>query len=376
MRGRSIYAVFVVAICVALPLSAGAEGIEFALNGVRFNNALLGGLPVPTGADVEFRFPVVADTLLFTIRAAGGYEDRLILRDAAGDPIAKPASFDVADQTNWFHWPNAQLDLGVLYRPLGAEKPKVELFAMARGRWEANSTDLSVSVFPDARGLVTLSLMGGAGIDAVVTDPRRSKSGYGGEISFEYGPAALALSGGTDFYRLSANLEGYAPLFSVGSSDLSSIAAYVGGYLAGDFAGGSAIPLYVLTSFGGRLLRDGVGDSIRGYQGWGYEATTKAEASVDLRFVGPALFGVAGLRPIAYLFGDAGYFDGLYKCSSVSDKDGFLFSAGAGAALDIFDFAYLGARAGYKLPIGDSLYDTYTPGGKRFFWNITFLLHF
>ena len=376
MRLRSICAVLVAAACVALPLSAGAEGIEFALNGVRFNNALLGGLPVPAGVDVEFRIPVAADALLFTVRLAGGYEDRLILRSDAGAPIAKPAAFDAADQTNWFHWPNAQADLGILYRPLGPEKPKVELFAMARGRWEANSPDLSTGVFPDARGLLDISLMGGAGVDAVETNPRRSKSGYGGEISFEYGPSALALSGGTDFYRLSASLEGYLPLFSTGSSDLGATSAYAAGYLAGDWAGGSAIPLYVLTSFGGRLLRDGLGDSIRGYQGWGYEATTKAEASVDLRLAGPALFGVAGLRPMAYLFGDAGYFGGLYKCSSVVDKDGLLLSAGAGVALDIFDFVYLGARAGYKFPVDDPLYSTYTTGGDKFFWNITFLLHF
>lgn len=376
MRVKGICAAVLAAICAALPISAGAEGIEFALNGVRFNNALLGGLPVPAGVDVEFRIPVAADTLLFTVRAAGGYEDRLILRDAAGDPIAKPAPFDAADQTNWFHWPNAQADLGILYRPLGSEKPKVELFAMARGRWEANSPDLSTSVFSDAQGMLAVSVMGGAGVDAVVTDPRRSKSGYGGEISFEYGPSALALSGGNDFYRLSANLEGYLPLFSAGSSDLSAVSAYAAGYLAGDWAGGSAIPLYVLTSFGGRLLRDGLGDSIRGYQGWGYEATAKAEASVDLRLAGPALFGVAGLRPMAYLFGDAGYFGGLDRCASISDKDGFIVSAGAGVALDILDFVYLGARAGYKFPVDDPLYSTYTAGGDKFFWNITFLLHF
>jgi hypothetical protein len=166
------------------------------------------------------------------------------------------------------------------------------------------------------------------------------------------------------------------PLFSSGKSDLDAISVYAAGYLAGDYAGGSEIPLYVLTSFGGRLLRDGLGDSIRGYQPWGYEATAKAEASFDLRFVGPALFGVAGLRPIAYLFGDAGYFNGLYAAPSIADKNGLIFSAGVGAALDIFDFAYLGLRAGYKFPADDPLYATYFPTGNRFFWGITFLLHF
>jgi hypothetical protein len=379
MKARSVLcAAIVLSFALWLPAQAGAEGVEFTLNGVRFNGALLGFLPVPVGADVEFRVPVAADKLLFTLRLAGGYEDRLILRnDVDGSVLAKQPAFDASDQAHWFNWPNAEIDSGLLYRLLpGGEGPKVELFGLARGRYEDNSPTLSTAYFPDADGLLTLSFMGGAGVDAVRTAPSRQKSGYGGEISFEYGPKALAFSGGTDFYRASAYAEGYLPLFSKGSSDLNAVSAYAAAYLAGDYAGGSDIPLYVLTSFGGRLLRDGLGDSIRGYQSWGYEATTKAEVSFDLRFVGPALFGVASIRPIAYLFGDAGYFDGLYKCPSVADKNGLLFSAGAGAALDILDFAYVGVRAGYKFPVDDPLYSTYTTDGKRFFWNVTFLLHF
>jgi hypothetical protein len=92
--------------------------------------------------------------------------------------------------------------------------------------------------------------------------------------------------------------------------------------------------------------------------------------------VGPALFGLSGLRPIAYVFGDAGYFDGLYNCPAVADKNGLIFSAGVGAALGIFDFAYLGLRAGYAFPLDDPLYAYYSPGPERFFWGITFLLHF
>lgn len=375
MARRHILAA-IAACCLSLaPLSAGAGGLEFALNGVRFNGALLGLVPVPVGADIELRLPIAADGLLFTLRLAGGYEDRLILRDAAdGSPLPKPSSFD---NVQWFNWPNIETDAGMLFRILpGGKGPKVEFFGLARGRFESNSPALGTAYFPDAKGLLAISFLGGVGVDSVRTSPRRLKSGYAGELSFEYAPSFLALSGGTDFYRASVNLEGYLPLFSAGKSDLDAVSVYAAGYLAGDYAGGSEIPLYVLTSFGGRLLRDGLGDSIRGYQPWGYEAATKAEASFDLRFVGPALFGVAGLRPMAYLFGDAGYFDGLYAAPSIADKNGLLFSAGVGAALDIFDFAYLGVRAGYKFPVDDPLYATYFPTGDKFFWGVTFLLHF
>jgi hypothetical protein len=364
-------------ICLASP--AFAQGAaEFELNGLRFNYVLLGFLPVPAGADLEFHFPL-SGGLLFSLRAAGGYEDRLILRDDTnGSPIAKPASFNAGSQTSWFDWPNAEIDSGLIYRLPGptAAGIKTEVFGLGRGRWESNSPGLSTAYFPDAQGLLAFSFIGGIGADAVVKKPSRMMSGWAGEVSFEASPSFLALSGGTDFTRFSGFLKGYLPLYSSGADDLKAFSLYGAAYLTGDYAMGSKIPLYVLTSFGGRALRDGLGDSIRGYQGWGYEATTKAEASFDLRLVGPSLFKVAGLRPMAYLFGDAGYFAGLYDCPSIADKDGLIFSAGGGLALDILDFAYLGLRAGYKFPVDDPLYSTYFPGGERFFWGITFLLHF
>ncbi|MCX7026559.1 MAG: hypothetical protein NT061_03515 [Spirochaetes bacterium] len=367
--------VFAATVFVAAPL--GAAGLEFELNGVRFNNVLLGVLPVPTGADLEFHIPL-SGGLLFSLRAAGGYEDRLILRDdVTGAPVVQPASFAAGTQTTWFDWPNAELDSGLIFRfpGLAAAGVKAEVFGLARGRWESNSPGLSTARFPDAQGLLTLSLLGGVGVDAVVKEPSRMMTGWAGEASFETSPSFLALSGGTDFSRFSAFLEGYLPLYSSDIDDLKAFSLYGAAYLTGDYAMGSKIPLYVLTGFGGRKLRDGLGDSIRGYQSWGYEAAMKAEASFDLRLVGPSLFRVPGLRPIAYLFGDAGWFGGLYDCT-VADKNGLIFSAGGGAALDILDFAYLGLRAGCKFPVDDPLYFSYFPDLEKFFWGITFLLHF
>jgi hypothetical protein len=361
---------FVVVFLLLSVFSPAAEGVEFTLNGVRFNNVLLGFLPVPAGVDVEFAFPVTRSGLMFSLRIAGGYEDRLILRDDTdGSPVPKPVSFD---NDAWFHWPNGQVDAGFAYRVGGA----LEFFALGRGRYEKNSPGLPGGYFPDANGLFAFSALGGISVDMVEKLPSRMKRGIGGEVAIEYAPSFASLAGGSDFYRASARLEAYLPLFATNEDPKKAVSSYLGLFLAGDHAGGNSIPLYVLTSFGGRHLRDGLGDSIRGYQPWGYEATTKVEASLDLRLVGPALFGLPGLRPVGYVFGDAGYFAGLYDCPSVADKDGFLFSAGAGVALGVFDFAYIGARAGYTFPTLDPLYTAYYPGGERFFWDITFLLHF
>jgi len=365
-------------LCLAFSVlaPAWAAAFEFGFNGVRFNGVLLGAVPVPAGADIELRLPLAGNGLFFSLRLAGGYEDRQILRNPlTGAPVVEPLA---VDDEYWFNWPNGQVDTGLLLRR-GAQtlqSPKIEFFALARGRYESNASDRTDSHFLDANSLVGLSGLAGVGIDTVTKEASRMKHGYAGELSLEYGPGFLGFAGGQDFYRANLTLEGYLPLLSAGTDDRNAISVYAGGYLTGDYAGGSSVPLYVLTSFGGRMLRDGLGDSIRGYQSWGYEAAVKAEASVDLRVVGPALFGVLGLRPIAYLFGDAGYYAGLYNCSSVLDKDGLILSTGGGLALGILDFAYLGVRAGYKFPIDDPLYDYYFPAGDRFFWGITFMLHF
>ncbi|MDX9784542.1 MAG: hypothetical protein RBT72_07310 [Spirochaetia bacterium] len=358
--------------------AAGTQGLQFAFNGVRFNNALLGFLPVPAGADIEFAFPVSSQGLLFSLRAAGGYEDRLVLRnDSDGSHIAKPASFDPSSQKQWFHWPNLALDAGILYRPgLEVEKLTLELFGLARGRYEKNSSLLGTTIFPDASELLALSLIAGAGVSTVEKSSRRLVSGYGGEFAAEWAPKASGFLGGSDFFRVSANVEGYLPLFSFGEDDLKAISAYAGGYAVADLAWGDRIPLYVLTSFGGKYLRSGLGSSVRGYQPWGYEAASKAAASLELRLVGPGLFGMANIRPMAYVFGDAGLFSKLYASPSI-DKDGLLLSTGGALALNILDFAYLGLRAGLKFPAFDPLHDAvYFTDKERFFWDIAFLLHF
>jgi hypothetical protein len=361
------------ALTLAQPLAA--QGMEFQFNGVRFNNAMLGFLPVPVGADLEFHLPLDNSGLLYSLRLAGGYEDRLILRDDAdGSPLAKPADFDAA---HWFYWPNVQLDTGFLYDlDLGNRRQAAEFFALARGRYEGNSPGLATAVFPDASELLALSFLGGLEVSTVEKSASRQLKGYSGEVSAEWAPKALGFKGGSDFFRVSANLAGYLPLFCLGADEIKAISAYLGAFATADSAWGDHIPLYVLTSFGGRYLRSGLGTSVRGFQPWGYEAAAKAAASLELRLVGPGLFGMANLRPMAYLFADAGVFSRLYA-SPGADKEGFLASGGGAVAFNILDFAYLGLRAGLKYADADPLHDAvYFTNKERFFWDVTFLLHF
>ncbi|MFZ2780467.1 MAG: hypothetical protein WAZ99_03780 [Rectinemataceae bacterium] len=372
--------------CLCMASLAGAQGTDFSFRGVRLNGALLGGVSVPTGADVAFLFPTPGQELFFALKAGAGFEDRMVLRDADTDePRAAPESFDSG---YWFYWPNAQVDVGLVYRPFDLNETaagiRVELFASMRSRYEANLNSLGVSVFPDMNGLFGNSVIAGAAVDSVRTDVRRMKSGFSGEASVEWGPGFADFVAGTDFFRTSARARGFLPLFSMGADDMRSLSVYAAGFIAADWATGTNIPLYVLTSFGGRDLRSGLGDSVRGYRSWGYETALKSTASAELRAVGPALFDVPGLRPMAYLFADGGYYAGLDRASGTyaagqawADADGFLFSAGGGAALGVLDFAYLGLRALWRIPVSDPLYEKYFgASASPFSWEISFLLHF
>ena len=75
-----------------------AEFSNFTFIAPRFNFRLLGGPPVPTGADVEIRFPLSeagGAPLALSLRLGAGYEDGKLVRDpAAGDPIQAPETFD------------------------------------------------------------------------------------------------------------------------------------------------------------------------------------------------------------------------------------------------------------------------------------------
>jgi len=360
---------------ILVPSFTGAQGLQYSLNGVRFNYALLSGIPVPTGIDAGIRIPTKRDGLFFDVRLAGGFEDRHILRDTkTGDVITTPTF----DGVQWFNWPNIEMDGGITIRKTAGGSNGttwLELFLMGRARYENNSSTLATELFTDSRGLLAFSFLGGLAGNMVSESADMAKKGGAGELAFEYAPQGLDFIGNTDFVRGTLKLTGYVPVYSSAPGRSDGVALYAAGFLAADYASGRRIPLYVLTSFGGRQLRSGLGDSVRGYMSWGYEASTKAVASLEMRLVGPALFNVTKLRPMAYVFGDAGYYGDLYKCT-VSEKQGFLFSSGAGVALDVLDYVYVGARVGYKFPFADALYSLYYPSGDRFFWDFCFTLHF
>jgi hypothetical protein len=375
---RGIAILLVLALCLA---GLSAQGLEFGVNGIALNSAIVSGLPIPTGADIQFGLPVARFgdlPLTAVLRLRGGYEDLRILRDpASGAPVSEPSSFD-GDYR--FHAPNFQWALGATQGIVRQEgRNLVEAFAFYRGRYDVYNTGLAAIAFNDMKGLFGTSFLLGAAYDSTVRDSRRVRSGLFAELSAEYGPAAINTSPSTDFFRTTLIVKGFKPLLSQGQAAdprLNSFSIYLAGFASVDWADGSNVPIWVNQSFGGRDIRNSLGDCVRGYPTASYDASLKAVANGEIRILGPALLKQAWLVPMFYAFADTGYYSGFAGDSTAtSGASGSISSAGAGLNFDIFDFAYVGAYCGFKFPQGSALYSTYT-STDAFFWNIQFLLHF
>jgi hypothetical protein len=375
---RGIAIVVAIALCLA---GLSAQGFDWSIKGLALNSAIVSGLPLPTGADLQFGLPVARlgdHPLTAVLRLRGGYEDLRILRDpATGAPISEPSDFDKAYR---FHAPNFQWALGATQGIVQeGDSNLVEAFAFYRGRFDIYDTSLAALAFSDMKGIFGTSFLVGAAYNSLSMDTRRVRSGLFAELSGEYGPAALNASSGTDFERLTFKVEGYLPLLSKGQASnekLNGLSVYLAGFSSLDLAGGDSVPIWVMQSFGGRDLRNSLGDCVRGYPTASYDSSLKAVANGELRVLGPALFKQAWLVPMLYLFADVGYYSGFAGDSTATaSASGNIMSAGAGLNFDIFDFAYVGAYCGFKFPSGSNLYSTYTTEGD-FFWNIQFLLHF
>jgi len=110
MPKRIFFTLSLLLFCGSMYVSA-SPGISFSLNGIKTNSDIIAGLPLPTGADLALEIPLGSSSTSFTLRAAAGYESRMILRNATTSvPIAEPAAID---GTNRFYWTNALAEIGL-----------------------------------------------------------------------------------------------------------------------------------------------------------------------------------------------------------------------------------------------------------------------
>jgi hypothetical protein len=357
-------------------------GPEFRIEGIR---VLWYGF-VPTGLDASLTWNLPPwmegrASKLF-LKLGAGYEEMILYRYADGSPIQSTSG--IQREKLLRRQPNVQVEFGPVQGLLWnaqQERNLAEAFLLYRGRFDYHYDLYSVepflfqsSEFTDAQGLAGNSLLAGLSYGTETLNGHRVPRGIYAESSAEWGPRWLAnsLYGTSDFYRLNAQVRGFLPVFDVEPDRrLNLLSAYLCAMAAVDYSGGAEVPIYVMQSFGGRSLRDGLGGSLRGFEKRAYDTELKTVVNLEARMNGPAL-GHPALMPIAFLFFDAGGYAGYSNVpdgSAAAERSGLLASWGFGAAVDFFGIEKVRATVGFPL-YGERL------DGESWELRIDFGLHF
>lgn len=329
--------------------------VTHGLAGLRSNWFL--GL-VPTGLDyqVALNSELLPGTITsLYLQAGGGYETFVNSRDlATGDPTNNDPLLNANIRDLKYESPNFAWEVLVLQGLVKKNDREnlAQVWAGYRGRYatvdptgylgwgDQSSIDLAARAagkFPDANNLLGTSFV--AGISYLGTETRAHDvlDGVSAEWSAEGALGSMNPVGGSSFWRTTGKA-----VWSLGGFDVDPSAPFNtwSGYAKLramlDVAGGDSIPLYVNNSFGGWSLEDTVGDELYGY--WGESLSTKVKAVVNTQYrvLGPTLFGLEGLYPVAFAFFDTGYFSGYDRSASKPNAQGLVVTTGAAVGVNLW----------------------------------------
>ena len=341
---------------------------------------------LPTGLDltVGYRLDPWFDGVSTFIQATvgGGYEGFGTFRDT--DYTPNTPSPDVADSegTLEFNSPNIQweagLRQGILWNP-GEQRNLLEALLFYRGRYDRylkgrhywGDSDAEIAAIKanheawqaayagtDAYGIFGSSLITGLTYDALRFDGRtKAYDGTFAEVSFEFSPYFASVMGASDFWRINFSTKTFRILYEARSGlNTNRLTVYAGSYFSIDYADARRqMPLYVMQSFGGTDLREGLADSVRGFEKYSWDTQLKIVHNLELRCNLPLLYSFLGrdLLPGVVAYFDLGY-GALYWQDPADTPGGFLGSTGVGVFLDMLDFTYLHAYAHFPV-IGDRI---------------------
>jgi len=341
---------------------------------------------IPTGIDLTVGYRLApwfegVDTIL-QATIGGGYEGFGVFRDI--DYVPNSVEADTADPNGnlEFNSPNIQWQLGIrqgiLWNP-GEDRNLVEAFLYYRGRYDRylkgrhywGSSDSEIAAIEasheawqsgflgsDANGIFGNSLFAGLTCDALHFDGRtKAYDGFYGEASFEFSPYFPSVLGAGDFRRVNFSTKTFRTLYEARPAAAKNVfTIYAGSYFSIDYADARRrMPLYVMQTFGGTQLREGLADSVRGFEKYSWDTQLKIVHNFDLRFNLPVIYSCCGrdLLPGFVVYFDLGYGTSYWGDPS-NTPGGFLGSTGAGMFLDLLDFVYAHVYAHFPL-IGERI---------------------
>ncbi len=328
---------------------------------------------VPTGLDLTVGytgwrlFPGLDTTLQATV--GGGYEGFGTYRAAdytPNSPVDPPEAAAGSDLNLEFNSPNFQWELGIrqgilwnralnrnLLEALLFYRGRYDLYLKGRHYWGTDAERTAAIEYfheswqagypsSDARGIFGNSFLFGLALDNLRRN-RRTKAydGSYAEATCEASPYIRSVMGASDFWRLNFSTRSFKTLHEARpQAEKNVFTIYAGSYFSIDYASARRqMPQYVMQSFGGTELREGLGESVRGFKKYSWDTQLKLVHNLDLRFNLPALFH-NDLVPGFLLYFDLGYGTGFWGDPSTT-PGGFLGSAGTGLYLDLLDVVYV-----------------------------------
>ena len=336
---------------------------------------------IPTGLDLTVGysgwrlFPELDTTLQLTV--GGGYEGFGTYRAVdytPNSPVDPPEGAAGDDLNLEFNSPNFQWELGIrqgilwnrsldrnLLEALLFYRGRYDLYLKGRHYWGTDAERIAAiesyheswqANYPgsDARGIFGNSFLFGLALDNLRHN-RKTKAydGSYAEITCEISPYFPSVLGASDFVRLNFSTRNFKTLYEARpEEDKNVFTIYAGSFFSIDYAfARRQMPLYVMQSFGGTKLREGLGKAVRGFEKYSWDTQLKLVHNLDLRFNLPALFH-SDLVPGFLLYFDLGYGTGFWGDPSAA-PGGFLGSTGIGLYLDLLDLDYIRFNVNFPL---------------------------
>jgi hypothetical protein len=298
-------------------------------------------------------------------------------RDKNFTPNTVAAATSDPDGNLEFNSPNFQWQMGIrqgiAWNP-EEDQNLLEAFLYYRGRYDRylngrhywGSSDAEIAAFEashdawqtgylgtDAYGIFGNSLFTGLAYDTLEFDRRtRAYDGTHAEVSLEVSPYFQSVLGASDFWRVNFSTKTFWTLYDARPEVKKNVfTIYAGSYFSIDYADARrSLPLYVMQSFGGTELRDGLADSVRGFEEFSWDTQLKIVHNLEMRFNLPVLYSFRDrdLIPGLVVYFDLGYGTRYWR-DPTNTPGGFLGSTGIAVFADLFGIAYTQFYAHFPL---------------------------